>query len=118
MRPEVRAYEVGGRNLLDSWFNYRRATPGGRRTKDTSPLADIHVTTWPSDWTIELIDLLTVLTRLIELEPVQTELLDSIMAGPLLSSQDLEAGGVTWPTERKHRTPRMPIAVEGGLGFT
>lgn len=111
----VRAYDVGGRNVLDSWFNYRKAVPGGRRTATTSPLADLHVDAWPSEWTVELIDLLTVLTRLTELEDEQRELLDEIAASELLTMHGLAAAGVRWPTERKHRSVRMPVATEGSL---
>lgn len=61
--PAVWAYDVGGRGVLKSWFGYRKLNPGGRRS---SPLDDIHVDRWQPEWTIELIELLTVLSRLIE----------------------------------------------------
>lgn len=108
VRPEVIDYAVGGRKVLDSWFNYRKKEPTGKRT---SPLDDIHVESWPSEWTIELIDLLTVLTRLVELEPAQADLLERILAGPIATKDDLAARGVKWPTTKKDRAPRRP-----GLG--
>jgi len=43
---QVVDYTVGGRNVVKSWFNYRKKEPGGRRS---SPLDDIHVTTWPAE---------------------------------------------------------------------
>lgn len=106
--PAAIEYTVGGRNVLKSWFNYRKRSPGGKRS---SPLDDIHVEEWPSEWTIELIDLLTVLTRLVELEPAQADLLDRILAGPLATKDELAERGVKWPTTRKDRAPRR-----GGLG--
>jgi hypothetical protein len=99
-------YTVGGRNVLTSWFNYRKKEPGGRKT---SPLDSIHTNTWPSDWTTEFIDLLTVLTRLTGLEEQQAELLDRILAGPLRTKHDLERSGVRWPSGPQDRTVRNLI---------
>lgn len=118
VRREVRGYEVGGRNVLDSWFNYRKAKPAGRRTAHSSPLAYMHVEAWPSDWTIELIDLLTVLSRLVELEGEQASLLAQILDGPTLTKNQLTVRGVQWPTQRKHRTVRRLGAVEGGFNLS
>jgi len=53
VQARVWDYAVGGRNVLGSWFGYRRANPAGRRS---SPLDDIDATTWPADWTREFID--------------------------------------------------------------
>lgn len=113
--PAVRAYEVGNRNVIDSWFNYRKAEPGGRHTATTSALASIHTESWPVEWTVELIDLLTVLSRLVELEFDQAEVLKAILASPALSATDLASQGVRWPIERKHRLVRLPALVGGGL---
>ncbi|HET9653903.1 MAG TPA: type ISP restriction/modification enzyme, partial [Kineosporiaceae bacterium] len=107
VRREVWEYSVGGKNVLKSWFNYRKQDPGGRRT---SPLDRIHPTTWDPDWTIEAIDLLTVLTRLTELEPAQAELLSKVLTGPVLTAADLGASGVRWPTGTADRKPRYPIS--------
>ena len=117
VRPEVWDYEVGGRNIIESWFNYRKAVPGGRRTKTTSPLAYLHTETWPTAWTVELIELLTVLTRLVELEGRQGDLLSRILAGPLLTKSALSEVDVQWPASPADRSPHMPIQTEGGLDF-
>lgn len=101
--PEVWDYEVGGRNVLKSWFNYRKAVPGGKKT---SPLDHMHVDAWDPDWTTELIDLLTVLTRLVDLQPAQEDLLQRILRGPLQTMRDLAAAGVRWPTKPVDRKPR------------
>jgi hypothetical protein len=73
-------YTVGGMNVIGSWFKYRKKNPGGKKT---SPLDDIHVTEWPHEWSLEFTELLTVLARLVSLEPDQKELLDEILAGEL-----------------------------------
>jgi hypothetical protein len=103
-------YEVGGRNVIKSWFNYRKKKPSGRKS---SPLDEIHVESWPSEWTIEFIDLLTVLTRLVELEPKQAKLLDQILAGPIATKDELSAEGVKWPSEKKDRAPHRALSGKG-----
>lgn len=106
VRERVCAYQVGGRNVIGSWFGYRKADPAGRRS---SPLDDVNVTTWPADWTREFIDLLTVLTRLVDLEDAQAVLLADVLAGDLLSVPELSAAGVRWPTTAADRRPRRAI---------
>lgn len=114
--PRVWAYTVGGREVIKSWFNYRKADPGGRRS---SPLDDLHLTRWPAEWTTEFTDLLTVLTRLVNLEPQQAELLEQILTGQLLTRDDLAAGGARWPARPADRKPRYPItSQEGTLDLT
>lgn len=89
-------YEVGGSNVLNRWFGYRKAHPGGRRL---SELNLVHATSWPSSWTTDLLDLITVLDRLTHLETDQARLLAEVMAAPCLSRDALSAKGVAWPSE-------------------
>jgi hypothetical protein len=110
VKPGVVNYTVGGRNVLKSWFNYRKKEPTGKKT---SPLDDIHVEEWPREWSEELIDLLTVLTRLVELEPAQADLLDRILAGPIITKDELAERGVKWPTTKKDRAPHRPALGSG-----
>lgn len=42
VRREVFDYAVGGKNVIRSWVNYRKAVPGGKKS---SPLDDLHVET-------------------------------------------------------------------------
>jgi len=104
--PEVWEYAVGGRNVINSWFNYRKKEPGGRAG---SPLNDIHVNVWPSEWTDEFIDMLTVLTRLIEIQQAQAEVLEEILSDALLTSEGLAADGVRWPKTPNERKPRYDL---------
>ncbi len=108
--PGAWLYCVGGRNVIKSWFNYRKKDPGGRRT---SPLNAIHPTIWDPDWTVEAIDLLTVLTRLVDLEHEQADLLARILNGPLVSRAQLAAAGARWPTAAKERKPRYSLGSPG-----
>lgn len=103
VRREVWNYAVGGKNVLGSWFNYRKKDPGGKRP---SPLDHLYPTAWDPDWTTEAVDLLTVLTRLVELEPAQADLLTRVLAGKPLHADDLGAAGTLWPMTPKDRKPR------------
>lgn len=95
--PEVRAYEVSGKNVIDQWFSYRRRDRtrpiiGDRRPP--SPLDKVQPDSWPSIYTEDLINLLHVLTLLTELEPKQAALLDKVCSGPLIDAEILRAKGV------------------------
>lgn len=92
--PATWDYTVGGVNVLRSWFGYRRKQRGGKKT---SPLDGIHDLGWSADWTTELVDLLTVLTRLVALHGDQDRLLGDILAGETASSSHLAQVGVKWP---------------------
>jgi hypothetical protein len=94
--PAVWAYEVSGKNILRQWFSYRkrdRTRPiiGDRRPP--SPLDKIQPDHWLDEYTIDLINLLHVLGRLVALEPAQTDLLTRICAGQLISSDTTEDDG-------------------------
>jgi hypothetical protein len=104
VRPEVAEYTVGSRNVFKSWFDYRKKDPGGRRM---SSLDHVLPAEWDPDWTTEAIDLLTVLTRLVELEAAQADLLDQVLAGDLLTMDDLATAGTRWPVTPQDRKPRF-----------
>lgn len=95
VREEVWKYAIGGREIVKSWFNYRKANPTGRRT---SPLNDINATSWQADWNGEFIDLLSVLSRLLDLQDAQAELFGEILENPVATRAELATAGVTWPT--------------------
>jgi hypothetical protein len=92
---EVFNYAVGGRNVLKSWVDYRAKEPAGKRT---SPLDDVNPTAWESEWSGDLVEILSVLTRLVELEPEQADLLGAVLDGGVLTTAALATAGVTWPT--------------------
>ncbi|MEU6381351.1 type ISP restriction/modification enzyme [Streptomyces sp. NPDC046909] len=115
--PEVWAYEVGDMQIVKKWFGYRKAKPNSRKT---SPLDDIHAETWPAEWSTELMELLSVLRRLVELEPTQQALLERIVAGPVITESDLAKAAIL-PVAPKVRKPRRRIpdlgfGAEGGPG--
>ncbi len=92
--PEVWAYEVSGKQVLTQWFSYRkrnRVRPiiGDRRPP--SKLGDIQPEGWLADYTTELLNVIHVLGRLIELEPSQAKLLERVCSGPTISRAELAA---------------------------
>ncbi|WP_322768936.1 type ISP restriction/modification enzyme [Frankia sp. Cr1] len=102
---DVFTFDVGGRQVICKWFGYRKANP---TSKKTSPLDDIHVDTWPREWTNELIELLSVLRRLVDLVPVQRDLLAEVLAGPMVTQIDLAGAGIL-PVSADARRPRRRI---------
>lgn len=103
--PRVVSYAVGGMNVLRKWFGYRRATRPQSRGEQ-SVLDDIRPTSWPTEYTTDLLDLLNVLTLVVELEPVQAELLDRVMAGPRITVTDLTDAGVLPVPESARSLPK------------
>ncbi|HEX6377206.1 MAG TPA: type ISP restriction/modification enzyme [Allosphingosinicella sp.] len=85
--PEVWRYEVSGKNVLRQWFSYRKKSRERPRIGDRRPpsrLGEIQPDRWLPEYTTELINLLNVLGRLVDLEPSQAELLGRICEGPLI----------------------------------
>lgn len=103
---QVWDYRVGGTQVLRTWFSSRKKNPGGKKT---SPLDHMFVDQWESDWTTELIDVLSMLTRLVDLESLQDSLLVSILDGPLLSMDVLADKGCQWPTKAGDRKPKYAL---------
>jgi len=61
-----------------------------RRQTAPSPLEKIQPEGWLAEYTEDLLNLLNVLGRLVALEPRQAELLNRIVAGPLVAIADSE----------------------------
>lgn len=91
VEPAVWSYEVSGMKVLRHWFERREREPSGGRS---SPLDAVVSKTWDPDWTTELLETLTVLTLLIDLETTQADLLDRVVKGPLVTVDDLVRGGL------------------------
>jgi len=97
-------YEVSGKQVLPQWFSYRKANRerpiiGARRAP--SPLAGIQPDHWLAEYTTELTNLLNVLGRLVDLEPAQAKLLETICAGPTIPEAELS-------TARTLQNPNVP----------
>jgi len=87
------------RRSRDRQANRERPIIGDRRPP--SKLGDIQPDHWVTEYTTELINVLNVLGRLIELERIQAEMLERICSAPMLSAEDLrEAGALDVPEPR------------------
>lgn len=115
--PAVWKYKVSGKQVLMQWFSYRkkhreRPIIGDRR--QPSPLGDIQPDHWLPEYTTELLNVLNVLTMLVELEPQQADLLDRVCAGPLISETDLKTAGA-FAAENTARPRRRKRPRKGAL---
>ena len=115
--PAVWTYEVSGKQVLVHWFSYRkkhreRPIIGDRR--QPSPLGDIQPDHWLPEYTTELLNVLNVLTMLVELEPEQADLLDRICAGPLISEDELRTAGA-FASEATLKPRKSRSSKSGGL---
>ena len=92
--PQVWRYEVSGKQVLTQWFSYRklhREKPPMGDKRPPSELSKIQPESWLAEYTTELLNVLHVLGRLVELEEVQADLLVKICAGPTISIDELRA---------------------------
>lgn len=94
--PDVWEFEVSGLKVLRSWLGYRMAD---RKGKKSSPLDDIRPDRWT--FTPELLQLVGVLQRTIDLTPRAVELLDAVIAGPLVDPAKLPT-----PTDAERKPPK------------
>ncbi len=101
----VRDYTVVQMNVIDSWFKFRRAKPGGKRN---SPLDDVGVGKWAPAYNKELLDILRILTRLVSLRSTQDSILQEVLNGPLIGTSDLTAASVL-PVSKAERKPPPPF---------
>lgn len=90
--PEaVFQFAVSGMEIIPKWLGYRMAKPAGRAASSGSPLDHIRPTTWLPEWSTELVEIVGVLRETLSLIPAGVALLDEIVAGPLISTNELPA---------------------------
>jgi Type ISP C-terminal specificity domain/N-6 DNA Methylase len=107
-------YTVGGMPVVRKWLSYRKAHRAGRTS---SRLDAIHADRWPLTWTSELNELLTVVRRLVDLEPAQDELLERVVTGRLLTATDLTTAGVFPVPELARRPHRGTVHTDAAALF-
>ncbi|MFE3035631.1 type ISP restriction/modification enzyme [Streptomyces canus] len=90
--PEAWDFEAGGVRVLEQWFAARVTEP------EPGTLSAIRPATWPQAWTSELLELITVLALLADLEPLQDQLTSQV------SASDLREAGVL-PVPESARKP-------------
>ena len=84
--PEVYGFEVSGLKVVQSWLAYRKKKPKGKKSSD---LDKINPTTWPSEFTTELLELLWVLEATVAEYPAQAKLLSAVVKGPCFKAEEL-----------------------------
>lgn len=95
--PAVWEYEVDGKQVVQHWFSYRkrdRSKPQMGDKRPPSELQTIQPERWPAEYTTDLLNLLNVLTLIVDMEPEQAKLLAKVCDGDLISQAELQAAGV------------------------
>ncbi|MFF4602218.1 type ISP restriction/modification enzyme [Streptomyces sp. NPDC001339] len=92
-------FRTGGVRVLEAWFARRAGVPedgagAEAEAAEAGSLAAVRPADWPQRWTSELLELITVLALLAELEPRRAELGSLVADGPQLSEDGLRAAGV------------------------
>ncbi len=88
-------FHAGGVRVLEAWFAERAGTGAdGASPPEDGSLAALRPADWPQEWTSELLELITVLALLAELEPSRAELAGRTADGPQLTADALRAAGV------------------------
>lgn len=100
--PEVWDFEVSGMSILGKWLGARTRRGIGRAAgKAATPLDLIRPTEWEDEWNDELLDLLRMLTRTVELGAQQTQLLEEVVQGELIAPEQLPS-----PTDAERKVPK------------
>ncbi|MGB2876392.1 MAG: type ISP restriction/modification enzyme [Gaiellaceae bacterium] len=95
--PEARRYSVSGLDVIGSWLDYRMRDGAGRRS---SNLDKIRPTTWPAQFTEELLRLLWVVEHTVALGPELDETLALI-----IDSETFRADELPTPTDAERQPP-------------
>ncbi|MCP9484240.1 MAG: hypothetical protein MSC30_00070 [Gaiellaceae bacterium MAG52_C11] len=94
----VREFSVSGLDVVGSWLDYRMKVGAGRRS---SELDKIRPTTWPAEFSEELLRVIWVIERTVALGPKLDSWLDEIVVGPLFLASELPE-----PTAAERKPPK------------
>ncbi|MFJ9418101.1 type ISP restriction/modification enzyme [Streptomyces sp. NPDC101227] len=98
--PGAWDFHAGGVRVLEAWFEQRTAPV---EPPEEGSLAALRATTWPQEWTSELLELITVLALLAELGPECAELREKAAGGPGITAAELREAGVLPAPADAHR---------------
>lgn len=100
--PEVWEFEVSGMNVLKKWLGARTHKGIGRAASKSATFLDrIRPLEWQDEWNDELLNLLRILSRTVEMSGRQNSLLEDIVAGKLISADELPH-----PTKSQRKVPK------------
>ncbi|MGA6126523.1 MULTISPECIES: type ISP restriction/modification enzyme [unclassified Microbacterium] len=88
---DVWRFSVSGMEVIPKWLGYRMVKPAGRAASSDSPLDHIRPTAWATEWSDELIEIVAAIRETLAELPDGIALLDEIVAGPLISAEELPA---------------------------
>ncbi|QNF95363.1 type ISP restriction/modification enzyme [Janibacter sp. YB324] len=83
---DVWAFEVSGMSVVSKWLGYRMSKPAGRAASSMSPLDHIRPTTWSSEWSHELVEIVAAIKESLAMVPHGVSLLDKILDGPRIGA--------------------------------
>lgn len=103
--PGAWDFHAGGVRVLEAWLAERTGTAAaGPDAPEAGSLAALRPADWPQEWTSELLELITVLALLCELQPRCEELRRQTEdGGPRLSAGELRAAGILPAPVSAHR---------------
>ncbi len=88
--PEgVWTFAVSGMAIVSKWLGYRMAKPAGRAASSDSPLDHIRPTTWSTEWSTELVEIVAAIKETVAVIPDGVSLLGEIIDGPLIRANEL-----------------------------
>ena len=87
VKKEVWEYEVNGMRVIRHWFDSRSESSMHKR--GNSGLAKVNYGDWTPSLTSELLAMLSVLNGCVELEPIQSRLLDQACMSEMITSDEL-----------------------------
>lgn len=107
--PAIWAFEVSGWRVLWHWLSNRLRESSGRARSSESPLDQIRPTTWPHEYTVELLELIWTLERTIEHYDLQAKLLAEICNEPTWTASELPK-----PAASERQPPAPPTTSRRG----
>jgi len=102
--PEVWAFQVSGLRVLDSWLGYRMRE---RKGKKSSRLDDIRPEVWEPWMTEELLRVIWILERTLDVEPKARELLARVCTEACFAADELPK-----PSDDERRPPKVRLRPE------
>jgi len=86
---DVWRFEVSGMDVIPKWLGYRMSKPAGRAASSDSPLDHMRPATWSPEWSTELVEIVSAIKETLAVVPDGIVLLDEVVAGPLIASDEL-----------------------------
>ncbi len=103
VNEQVWRYEISGMPVIGKWFSYRRRNP--KLHYSATKLDEISADRWTWQTTQDLLALLHVLARVVDLHQAQEQLIDRIVGGVLLTTGELQELHLLPPPDEATKPP-------------